>query len=361
VADTRIEELRKRLEKEPGSRIFAQLAEELRKEGEFAEAISVAREGLVKHPAYHSARMTLARALLDTGDLARSRPEFEAVLKAAPDNILASRLLGDCLEGLGDLAGARARFKTTLALAPGDKQVQASLEGVETKLAGPAAPQVAAAPASGAPGAESEPAPIPLVAADEPFELETAHEAPFRGVASPPPAAPAAPTAAAPPAPPPATVAPAAPAMFEPEPEPEFVDFEAEARSARTSPIEIVSRVPLVPEPAPGEAMVAPPAPVVEAPLAPTLAPAAAELASPTLAELYWSQGHAAKAIDVYQELLERDPGNERVRARLSELKSAAAAPVPPVSPADPREARRSAIRRTISRLEGMLDAVKRG
>ena len=60
----RIEELRKRLEKEPASRLFAQLAEELRKEGELAEAIRVCREGLQKHPNYPSARMTLGRALL---------------------------------------------------------------------------------------------------------------------------------------------------------------------------------------------------------------------------------------------------------------------------------------------------------
>ena len=66
----RIEDLRRRLEKEPGSRIFAQLAEELRKEGDFAEAIRVSRSGLAQHPSYPSARMTLGRALFDSGDLA---------------------------------------------------------------------------------------------------------------------------------------------------------------------------------------------------------------------------------------------------------------------------------------------------
>ncbi len=73
LANPRIDELRKRLEKEPGSRIFAQLAEELRKEGEFGEAIQVCREGLQRHSNYPSARMTLGRALFESGDLASAR------------------------------------------------------------------------------------------------------------------------------------------------------------------------------------------------------------------------------------------------------------------------------------------------
>src|SRR6185436_15618890 len=120
-----------------GSRLFAQLAEELRKDGELEEAIRVSREGLQRHPAYPSARMTLGRALLDTGDLAAARTEFEIVLKGAPDNILASRFLGECLEGLGDLEGAVARYKATLVLAPGDRQVLSRLEAVEGSLRKP--------------------------------------------------------------------------------------------------------------------------------------------------------------------------------------------------------------------------------
>src|SRR5262245_31349422 len=107
LANPRIDDLRKRLEKEPGSRIFAQLAEELRKEGDFEEAIRLCREGLQKHSNYPSARMTLGRALFESGDLASARREFESVLKGAPDNILASRMLGESLEGLGDLEAAR--------------------------------------------------------------------------------------------------------------------------------------------------------------------------------------------------------------------------------------------------------------
>src|SRR5262245_61652069 len=131
LANPRIEELRKRLEKEPGSRLFAQLAEELRKDGELVEAIRVCREGLQKQPNYPSAHMTLGRALFDNGDLVAARAELDAVLKGAPDNILASRLLGECLERLGDTQAALARFRTTLDLAPGDRQVTAKIQALE--------------------------------------------------------------------------------------------------------------------------------------------------------------------------------------------------------------------------------------
>src|SRR4029453_13875041 len=67
AANPRIDDLRKRLEKDPQSRLFAQLAEELRKAGELSEAIGVSRGGLQKHPTYPSARMTLGRAPMDSG------------------------------------------------------------------------------------------------------------------------------------------------------------------------------------------------------------------------------------------------------------------------------------------------------
>ena len=49
----------------------------------------MARTGLAAHPNYPSARMTLGRALFDTGDLAAARGELELVLRGAPENILA--------------------------------------------------------------------------------------------------------------------------------------------------------------------------------------------------------------------------------------------------------------------------------
>jgi cytochrome c-type biogenesis protein CcmH/NrfG len=178
ASNPRIDDLRKRLEREPGSRLFAQLAEELRKDGELTDAIRVARAGLQSHPNYPSARMTLGRALFDTKDFGAARVEFEAVLRGAPDNILASRLLGECLEGLGDAGTALLQYRATLRLAPGDRQIEAQIRSLEQRLsaargAGPptgspvpprsapaASRSVFGAPGPGGPGIRSAP-PIP--------------------------------------------------------------------------------------------------------------------------------------------------------------------------------------------------------
>jgi tetratricopeptide (TPR) repeat protein len=93
--DSRIEELRRRIQKDPASIAFAQLAEEHRRAGQFEDAIRVCRAGLAQHPAYLSARITLGRALLETARYDEAAAEFEYVLKAAPDNLTAVRELAD--------------------------------------------------------------------------------------------------------------------------------------------------------------------------------------------------------------------------------------------------------------------------
>jgi tetratricopeptide (TPR) repeat protein len=101
----RFDELRRKLETEANPRRYAQVAEDLRKEGEYAEAIRICREGLERH-AYPSLRLTLGRVLLENGDLVAARAELETVARAAPDNILAQRLLGECRVAMGEPASA---------------------------------------------------------------------------------------------------------------------------------------------------------------------------------------------------------------------------------------------------------------
>jgi tetratricopeptide (TPR) repeat protein len=424
--------------------------------------------------------MTLGRALFDTGDMAAARAEFEAVLKGAPDNILASRLLAECLEGLGDLAAAARQYKTTLALAPGDKQVQGHLDAVDKKLkAGPAAPPPASsiaptivmpspapraprAPAAPRPAGGFEPsadtspdryprpepeppsappplppdrdfAPIPLVAADETFELEAAHEStPTKvgggsasaaggdwvvGIATPMPTPQPEPASALAPEhtfpmprptyPTPEPVFPMPeepPTVEEPPPAPDFSEeftpptpepprlppLPMEPPAPAPEPVAVLEPT-LIAEPA------APPAPSVALepavepetpppppPSAPPVvaaappaeraraepAPAEADLSSSTLAELYFNQGFTDKALAVYRQLLQREPGNERARARVAEIEGlerrlreeeARAPAAEPAGARDPGAARRQAIERTIARLEGLLAAVKKG
>jgi len=97
----RIEELRRRVQLDPASIAFAALAEEFRRLGRHAEAIETCRAGLQRHPAYLSARVTLGRALIETGDYDGAREELEIVLRSAPENLAAIRGLAQIHERLG--------------------------------------------------------------------------------------------------------------------------------------------------------------------------------------------------------------------------------------------------------------------
>lgn len=77
--------------------------------GDYDQAIQVCREGLRQHPGYVSARVTLGRALLETGQHEQARAELEAVLRVAPDNLAAIRALGEIQDqgpGIGDQGSA---------------------------------------------------------------------------------------------------------------------------------------------------------------------------------------------------------------------------------------------------------------
>ena len=235
----------------------------------------------------------------------------------------------------------------------------------------------AAAPRAG-PASASPVAPIPLVAADEDFELERPYESPTTSMAAErqPRRAPA------------------------PPPRPRRRGRGAEDRSSSSRrPRGALHRLGAVDPaparrgrsrrrsgqpaaagrgdaPAPARAAGGDAAAAVRRRRAPAAGPST--LTSPTLGELYFNQGFTDKAIEVYRELIAREPGNERLAARLRELEKLqralgggepAAAPAPRPKPPAPAPTaadsaaadRRQAIERTIVRLEGLLSAIRKG
>ncbi len=97
-----IEQLRRRLQSQATPTAFAALAEEYRRAGRFADAITVCREGLQRYPAYASARVTLGRALLDSGDVPAAVAELEQAAAQSPDNLAAARALQSAHDALGE-------------------------------------------------------------------------------------------------------------------------------------------------------------------------------------------------------------------------------------------------------------------
>jgi plasmid stabilization system protein ParE len=118
VADSpRIEELKRRVQSDPASIAFAALAEEYRRAERFEEAIETCKAGLVRHPSYLSAHVTLGRALIEK--------ELEYVLKLAPENLAAIRGLAEIHHRVGE-DHAEGHFE------PASSEVTAAVPVVES-------------------------------------------------------------------------------------------------------------------------------------------------------------------------------------------------------------------------------------
>ena len=129
-----MEDLEKRLASDPKSRMFAQLAEEYRKSGLIEQAIDVCEHGLKFHSNYHSGRFSLGRALLEAKFYERACVEFEAILRQAPDNILANKFLGTTYHRLGRLDEARNKYQIAVAMAPEEKDLQERIQALELDI-----------------------------------------------------------------------------------------------------------------------------------------------------------------------------------------------------------------------------------
>ena len=123
MTDSRTDELRRRVERDPASLAFAQLAEEYRRAGRFEDAVDVCKIGLAKHPGYVSARITLGRALTELRQFERAEHEFAVALKLAPNNLAAHRGLGDLCYRRYVLPEALAHYRAALALSPTDTEL----------------------------------------------------------------------------------------------------------------------------------------------------------------------------------------------------------------------------------------------
>jgi len=109
--NTRLEELRRRVQRDPASISFAALAEEYRRLGLFQQAIETCRAGLLRHPAYLSARVTFGRALLEIGDYDAAASELEHVLRGAPENLAAIRALAEIHRRRGEMPEAIEHYR----------------------------------------------------------------------------------------------------------------------------------------------------------------------------------------------------------------------------------------------------------
>ncbi len=131
----RILELRRRVQADPASVAFAQLAEECRRAGDADEAVGICRAGLAHHPGYLSARVTLGRALIEVGRLDEAAVELTTVVQQAPNNLPAIRGLAEIHQQRGDTAQALAYYQRALQLAQFDPDLEDSVERLSRAVA----------------------------------------------------------------------------------------------------------------------------------------------------------------------------------------------------------------------------------
>ena len=134
TASPRIEDLRRRVHKDPASIAFAQLAEECRRAGQYQEAVDVCHAGLIIHPGYLSARVTLGRALIELDHLDPAQTELEQVLRSAPENLAAIRGLAEIHHRRGALSDALVQYQSALALARNDPDLQETVDELTREL-----------------------------------------------------------------------------------------------------------------------------------------------------------------------------------------------------------------------------------
>ena len=137
----RVLELRRRVQADPASIAFAQLAEECRRKGDNDEAVAVCRAGLAYHPDYLSARVTLGRALVELGRLDEAQIELMLVLSLAPDNLAANRAIAEMYQLRGQLSDALVHYKRALQLAKYDPDLEHQVERIENVVSPPPPPE----------------------------------------------------------------------------------------------------------------------------------------------------------------------------------------------------------------------------
>jgi tetratricopeptide (TPR) repeat protein len=168
ATNPKIDELRSRLNADPRSRLFYQLAEELRRASEFVEAEHVLRTGLEVYPAYLAAWVSLGRVLREQK---KERDAIEALDKALqldPSNVVAARLVADAWLELGEKAEALEKFRLIQALGHADEAVRNTIGRLQDELEGgtasrdPVTRESRSVPADPAPDSTAEAPPSEL-------------------------------------------------------------------------------------------------------------------------------------------------------------------------------------------------------
>jgi tetratricopeptide (TPR) repeat protein len=132
AASSAIRRYEERVAKDPGSLAFAGLADAYRKAGRTREAIRLCRDGLERFPEYATARLILAKALLDDGDPESALAEVRVILDRNPADAPAHRLAGELARRAGRFPEALVHLRQAAALDPSDREARVLLDVLDS-------------------------------------------------------------------------------------------------------------------------------------------------------------------------------------------------------------------------------------
>ena len=308
-------------------RVFARLANELRKSGDYDRAIEICRGQIPQQPGYISGHIVLGQSLYDCGRLEEARQTFETALNLDPENLIALRHLGDIARQHGETDVAIGWYRRLLEVDPQNDEVVAQLEAMGgQKSAAPAeagvvgeafaptidpdnmsVPAVEGAPpadASSPPSPEIEieeyrvdavPKPSDAVAGHEPLEIETAEAF--------------GPSSGAEKAFPDLEQSLEVTGIGQPEPPPR-----SEAQAMFGDSVLDEATPPRGEEPRDAVDAYYPMLDVQSS------APSPSAFVTETMAELYLQQGYVQEALDIYRQLAAQNPSDETLRERVRQL-----------------------------------------
>jgi tetratricopeptide (TPR) repeat protein len=130
-----IRALTQRLAAEPGSLVFLDLAEALRRRGQLDAAAAVVRGGLARYPQLAAAHDLLARIHTDRGEGDAAFDAWTEALRHDPRHVAALRGLAFLSFRAGDLARAERHLVAAVELNPEDAGGRAALARVREQLA----------------------------------------------------------------------------------------------------------------------------------------------------------------------------------------------------------------------------------
>lgn len=120
--------------RQPGSRVFAPLAESYRKLGMYDEALKILKEGIKRHPTYVLGYLVLAQCYHDQN---KNEAAYQTLLPLAAhnkDNPGLQKLFAQVCLQLGNLDEALQTFKYLLFLNPRDKYYAQQVKALEDDL-----------------------------------------------------------------------------------------------------------------------------------------------------------------------------------------------------------------------------------